>query len=148
MIAVTHFSTGIPGMRAVVFCAESGKGRRILIIMVNILTNQVDIGTRVKYSGSIQTCPDGLRLATECITAGMTVGICHGHPGEEVQTVQFVFFIRTHLNVCVVVTEATTGRAGSAHDTGPCTGLAVDVPQVTHTFVQVVDLINEVTVPH
>ena len=28
-------------MRAVVFCAESGKGRRILIIMVNILTNQV-----------------------------------------------------------------------------------------------------------
>ena len=50
MIAVTHFSTGIPGMRAVVFCAESGKGRRILIIMVNILTNQVDIGPGIKQS--------------------------------------------------------------------------------------------------
>ncbi|CSR32313.1 Uncharacterised protein [Shigella sonnei] len=107
MIAVACFSTHIQGMRTVVFCSESSKGRRVLIIMVNILTNQVDIGTRVKYSGSIQTCPDGLRLATECITAGMTVGIRHSQTSEKVKSIQLMFFIHINLHMGVVVTVST-----------------------------------------
>lgn len=48
VIAVTRFSTGIPGMGVVVFRSQTGKVTCVIIVMVNIFTNQIDIGTGLK----------------------------------------------------------------------------------------------------
>ncbi|GCS05295.1 hypothetical protein BvCmsHHP016_03350 [Escherichia coli] len=111
--------------------------------MVNILANQVDIGTGIKHGGSIQASPHRLRFTTENIGGGTAVSMCDSETGKQIQSVQLMFFVDPDLNVRVVVTETTTGRAGTAHDACPCTGFAVDVTQVTHTFVQVVDLVQK-----
>ncbi|CSQ19811.1 Uncharacterised protein [Shigella sonnei] len=143
MVTVTDFRTGIPGVRAVVSGAKAGESCGILVVMVNVLTDEVDICSGLKHGRGIETGTHRLRFTTEGITACMAVGIGHGHPGEEVKAIEFMFVIRTDLNVGVVVTESTAGRPGSAHDSGPCTGLTVNVTQITHTFVKVVDLSKE-----
>ncbi|SYU45962.1 Uncharacterised protein [Klebsiella pneumoniae] len=64
--------------------------------------------------------------------------MCDSKTGKQIQSIQLMFFVDTDLNMCVVVTETTTGRAGSAHDACPCASFTIDVTQVTHTFIQIV----------
>lgn len=43
MVTVTDFRTGIPGVGAVVSGAKAGESCGILVVMVNVLTDEVDI---------------------------------------------------------------------------------------------------------
>ena len=48
VITVTRLRSGIPGVGSVVLRTQTGKVACVVIVMVNIFTNQIDIGTGVK----------------------------------------------------------------------------------------------------
>ena len=48
VITVTRFRSGIPGVGSVVLRTQTGKVTCVVIVMVNIFTNQINVGTGVK----------------------------------------------------------------------------------------------------
>lgn len=53
--------------------------------------------------------PHGFCLPAERITVCTAVGIGHRDTGEQVNTVQRMFFVKTDLNVGVVITVSAIG---------------------------------------
>ena len=54
--------------------------------------------------------------------------------------------VSPHLQQGIVVSETAISRAGTVQQTHPRTGFAVNIPQIAHAFVQVVNFSDEVVI--